>query len=105
MLSNDTDADNDALIVQSLTSPQHGGVALCPTGPFTYTPNTGFVGTDTFTYAVTDGVMNGSATVAISVLNEAPMAVDDAYSVRANQVLNITRPGCLPTTPTPTAIR
>ena len=93
LLANDTDADGDTLIVQSLTSPQHGGIAAFPDGSLFYTPNTGFVGTDTFTYTISDGVTTDTATITISVLDETPVAVDDAYSVHANRPLVIQAPG------------
>ncbi|HEX7095353.1 MAG TPA: Ig-like domain-containing protein, partial [Acidimicrobiales bacterium] len=96
LLANDSDADNDALTLAFLTTPAHGTVVAFDDGSFTYTPNMGFIGIDTFTYAATDGVVNSNvATVTVSVLDQAPVAADDAYSVRANQVLTIAAPGLL----------
>ena len=80
VLSNDSDPDNDSLVVQSVTQPAHG--AVIPSGSsIVFTPDRSFSGEDTFTYTVSDG--NGStaqATVVVTVLssNDAPIAQDDA---------------------------
>ncbi|MDT3441104.1 MULTISPECIES: esterase-like activity of phytase family protein [unclassified Pseudofrankia] len=46
----------DPLTLVSSTKPAHGTLNLNPDGTFSYTPNAGFTGTDTFTYAVSDAV-------------------------------------------------
>jgi hypothetical protein len=57
VLANDGDADGDTLTVQTspVTGPANGSVILSPDGAFTYTPNSGFTGTDSFTYRIDDG--------------------------------------------------
>ncbi|MDY3559962.1 Ig-like domain-containing protein [Gemmata sp. JC673] len=65
VLLNDTDADGDALSVTGVTQGAHGTVTFTSAG-VTYTPNTGFFGSDTFTYTISDG--HGSTdTAAVSV--------------------------------------
>lgn len=57
LLANDTDANGDGTIsVQTnpIINPSNGIVALNADGSFTYTPNNGFLGMDTFTYRVCD---------------------------------------------------
>ncbi|MDH5544417.1 MAG: PKD domain-containing protein [Gammaproteobacteria bacterium] len=54
-LENDSDADGDQLIVMQLSQPDHGTVYSNNDGTFTYTPQAGYVGTDKFTYTITDG--------------------------------------------------
>ncbi len=57
------------------TNPQHGTVSVIPPPPYdyygqgsiTYRPNPGFLGTDTFEYAVDDGTRIDTALVTISV--------------------------------------
>lgn len=63
LLTNDVDPDQDFLEVTgvSATSTQGGTVSLSA-GVITYTPPTGFSGSDGFTYTVTDGVWGGTAT-------------------------------------------
>jgi len=51
VLANDVDADpTDAIFVDVKDEPMHGTLVLNQDGSFTYTPDAGFYGTDTFTY-------------------------------------------------------
>jgi len=69
---------------------------LNPNGGFTYTPNPGFVGTDSFTYQATDGMLpSNTATVTIVVTNAPPAAQADVYSVGAGATFTIPAPGVL----------
>ena len=77
VLSNDTDADNDSLSVTNLTQPFNGSAALNVDNTVTYTPNSGFMGVDTFTYIAFDGTANSNtATVSVTVSagNQPPTA-------------------------------
>jgi VCBS repeat-containing protein len=69
VLANDSDADSDPLTAVQLSSAVNGEAALNADGSFSYTPNTGFTGTDSFTYEAHDnnGGVSASATVTISV--------------------------------------
>lgn len=67
LLANDADIDGDALTVVQSTQPTNGTVVANSDGSFSYTPNAGFVGTDTFTYEVTDGVLTDIAAVTLEV--------------------------------------
>jgi hypothetical protein len=66
-----------------------GTVALDAAGLATYTPDPGFVGTDSFGYVVSDGQGGfGEATVTVLVGNLAPTAVDDvATTVQGKAVV------------------
>ena len=55
VMSNDTDADGDALSSILEADVSNGTLALATDGSFTYTPGEGFTGTDTFTYRAHDG--------------------------------------------------
>ena len=48
--------DNGATAAVRHTNPANGSLTLNADGTFTYTPNAGFVGTDSFTYTATDAV-------------------------------------------------
>ena len=52
----DEDPENSPLTVNTspLLGPSNGTVVLNADGSFTYTPNSGFIGTDVFTYEITD---------------------------------------------------
>ncbi|MEA3296846.1 MAG: cadherin-like domain-containing protein, partial [candidate division Zixibacteria bacterium] len=95
VLANDTDADSDALTCALGDGCQHGSLAIEPNGSFGYYSYTNFTGIDTFTYYVSDG--NGgtdTGTVTITVteagINNAPVAVDDGYSLEGGGELTVT---------------
>ncbi|MBL9081910.1 MAG: tandem-95 repeat protein, partial [Planctomycetales bacterium] len=68
LTANDTDIDGDNLSVGGLYGhPSHGSVAWHSDGSFTYTPDAGFAGLDSFRYDVTDGQLESRATVWIEV--------------------------------------
>ncbi|MGH3086348.1 MAG: S8 family serine peptidase, partial [Rubrobacteraceae bacterium] len=68
ILANDTDPDDDPLTALKATDPTDGTLALDANGSFTYTPDPGFTGGDSFTYKATDGASESNvATVEISV--------------------------------------
>jgi RHS repeat-associated protein len=65
VLANDTDPNGDSLTVTSVTQGTQGTVALA-NNVATYTPATGFTGSDTFTYTISDG-RGGSDTATVTV--------------------------------------
>ena len=90
VLANDTDADGDPLIAILQTGPTNGLLTLNSDGSFDYTPNAGFVGSDSFTYVANDGVDDSNvATVTINVTNQAPVANDDAASTPFETAVDI----------------
>ena len=52
--ANDIDADGESLVVLDVSDPAHGTVVNNGDGTITYTPDTGFTGTDSFNYIVSD---------------------------------------------------
>ncbi len=76
VLANDSDPDKTPLSASLIASPSNGSLTLNPDGSFTYTPNAGWVGTDSFTYEARDGSLgSGAATVLLNVnpVNDAPV--------------------------------
>jgi len=70
VLANDTDADGDTLTSEKTSLPMHGTVSLNDDGGFTYTPHTGYVGQDSFTYTASDGLdISNKATVMFDVVD------------------------------------
>jgi hypothetical protein len=68
VLANDTDPDGDPLTAVLVSGPAHGTLTLNTNGSFSYTPNAGFLGTDSFTYQANDGYLNSkTATVTLAV--------------------------------------
>ena len=90
LLANDSDADGHALTVTSVQSPSNGSVTLSG-GNVVFTPTTGFVGTASFTYTVSDGHGgSATATVSINVVNTPPVAADDSFSTQVNTAITLT---------------
>ncbi|WP_051280375.1 S-layer homology domain-containing protein, partial [Anaerovorax odorimutans] len=55
--------------------PSHGSVTVNTDGTFTYTPDTNYVGTDSFTWKVNDGTVyseEATATITVNEVNDAP---------------------------------
>jgi uncharacterized delta-60 repeat protein len=68
VLANDRDDDGDPLSTTLASGPSHGELTLNADGSFTYAPNPGFSGTDTFSYVVSDGPSSSNeATVTVTV--------------------------------------
>ncbi len=93
--NNDTDPEGGILTATKLTNPVNGTLVFNPDGTFTYTPNSGFIGKDKFTYKVCDTgspVLCDTASVTIDVTpklspvggNDAPNAQDDAIVTNIN---------------------
>ena len=55
------------LAIMSVGSPKGGTAATNNSGQIVYTPNAGFLGDDTFTYTVSDGLGSATATVHVKV--------------------------------------
>lgn len=84
VLANDSDAELEALTPSLVANAANGNAVLNVDNTFTYTPNAGFDGTDSFTYRVTDGSsFSNTATVTITV-----NAVNGAPSVNAGADLS-----------------
>ena len=98
VLGNDSDQDGDQLTAMLETGAGDGSVTLNGDGSFTYTPNTAFTGVDSFSYKVSDGLVDSNVsvvTIAVNPQNIPPVAVDDTYSVDEDSVLEVAAPGVL----------
>ncbi|MCG8426587.1 MAG: Ig-like domain-containing protein [Chromatiales bacterium] len=75
----DSDAEGDALTIAGNTEPTSGQLTIDMQGAFSYTPNIGFTGADSFEYTLSDG--NGGTDLAVVDItvsgNSAPVAVED----------------------------
>ena len=83
VLSNDSDADGDALTVTAVTPPAHGTATIAG-GAIVYTPATPFSGSDTFRYTVNDG-RGGMASAMVTITvdpapDRPPQAVRDVVT-------------------------
>ena len=82
LLANDSDPDGDPLRLAALTVPIQGHIAVNTDGRVTYTPPAGFVGNDTFTYQVSDGITATEAGVVVTVTGATPPTYANGYSFR-----------------------
>lgn len=95
-----SDLDGDDLTFTIVSLPSNGTLSsITKTGTATatvdYTPNTGFVGTDSFTYEVSDGTATAQGTVNITVndTNDAPVANDTTATTTVGTDVTITLSG------------
>ena len=80
VLANDADIDGPGLTVTSVTQGAHGTVAINPDQTVTYTAAL-YVGTDSFTYTVSDGA-GGTATATVNVTVTAPPRITTGIQAR-----------------------
>lgn len=92
VLANDSDVDNQLLTASLIDNVSNGALAFNSDGTFDYTPNVNFNGTDSFSYALSDGTTTTSPIVVditIMAANDAPTAVADAYATTSDMALSI----------------
>lgn len=99
ILSNDMDIDGGPLSASLVSGPANASsFTLNPDGSFSYSPESNFNGTDSFTYRAFDGMdQSNLATVTINIapINDAPIAQNDSYMTDEDTPLTITAPGIL----------
>ena len=98
VLANDTDPDGDSLSASVVSGVSNGTLTLDADGTFEYVPDEGFIGTDSFTYEVSDGESVDQATATIEVEpaeNLSPTAEDDNFATTVGQPLTVDAPGVL----------
>ncbi|MFQ5569992.1 MAG: Ig-like domain-containing protein [Rhodothermales bacterium] len=90
VLDNDTDADDDALRVESIeTAPENGTADILAQTVIAYTPDADFTGADSLEYVVFDG-KNGRDTVQVNItVNTPPVAVNDSTTTQPGKELNV----------------
>jgi len=96
VITNDYDVDGDDLHISEFdtTSTNGGSIILDDNGTLddftddklTYTPLINFVGSDTYSYTITDGTLQDTATVTITInaVNDTPTAKDDLAETLQN---------------------
>ena len=78
VLVNDYDLDPDPLTALPNSIPENGSIAMNADGTFSYTPDAGYTGSDSFTYLACDGTDQSMATVIITVTEDANSDWGDA---------------------------
>lgn len=73
-LTNDSDVEGDPISLVSYGVVSHGYLTKNEDNSFLYVPNLDYYGSDSFTYTITDGLLNSTGTVRITItsVNDAP---------------------------------
>lgn len=89
--ANDSDPDGQPITITSVSG-NNGTWSINPDQTVKYVPTTGFYGTATATYTVCDNTLpaplcaTGAIAVAIGSASQAPVAVDDSYTIYEDSV-------------------
>ncbi len=93
VLSNDTGLEDAPVVVTISTNPTNGTVVVESDNTITYTPNSEYFGSDSFSYTVTDAngdTDNADVSIAVSEAhNSVPIAENDYAQTRINVPVNI----------------
>ncbi len=85
-----SDPGGESLTFSIVGAPAHGSLGPISGSSVDYTPNAGFVGTDSFTYRASDGSLGSNvATVTVNVVDRPPTANDDNASADSNNPLSL----------------
>lgn len=97
VLGNDTGIGGQPLRAVIVEQPLDGDLAFNDDGSFTYTPSVDYPTQDSFSYRADNGLASNEATVTITIVdpNGPPVAVDDQYSIAADESLDVPAPGVL----------
>ena len=92
VLTNDSDPDGNPITAAVVTNPLHGTLSLGATGAFTYTPALNYNGSDSFTYAASDGSLstNATANITVNAVNDAPVAQSGTASTPEDTAVTVT---------------
>jgi hypothetical protein len=92
VFENDIEIDPEPLTYGTMDAGVHGLFTLMPNGDFTYLPNEGWYGTETFQYMACDpcGACDiGVLTIVIDQPNTAPVALNSTAALCANDIIEI----------------
>jgi len=97
VLENDSDVDGDGLTtVPGLVVVNNGQLNFTGDGAFTYAPDEGFQGVDSFSYRAVDDVNSESEEVLVSInVVNPPAAIADSYVLSEDEILVVESPGLL----------
>ncbi|MGE0737076.1 MAG: Ig-like domain-containing protein, partial [Alphaproteobacteria bacterium] len=98
LLNNDSDPNADPVSITSHTDVSNGTLVVGTDGQFSYTPDQGFIGTDSFTYTITDG--NGGTSSALVTLDvgdydNPPVALPDTATTAEDTPVTVPANGVL----------
>jgi hypothetical protein len=74
VLANDSDMESDPLTATLVSGPSHGSLTFNSNGHFVYTPNAGYLGSDSFTYKAWDGTSFSASNATVSLTVTSPFS-------------------------------
>src|SRR6478736_5508792 len=92
ILSNDSSPSGSPLSAGLFSGPSHGTLDVSENGSFVYTPETDYMGLDSFLYFANDGVsdsMLAAVTIDVGDGGPPPDAADDSYNVDEDGTLSV----------------
>ena len=93
VLANDSDPDGDPITVADTSLAQHGTVAVNGDQTLTYTPESNFDGSDSFTYTIQDASSfqktTATVTITVTAVNDPPVAANDSASTPEDTAVTI----------------
>ena len=95
VLANDSDPEGNPLSAVLVTGPAHGTLTFNANGTFSYTHDGSKTTSDSFSYRANDGTSSGnvvSVNIAVTPVNDAPIAHDDYYTINEDQALQLAFP-------------
>ena len=96
VLANDNAGGSNRPTAALVSSVTHGTLTFNTDGSFTYTPASGFVGTDTFTYQASNPLyQSNTATVSLVVQAVVPVAHNDTYAPIYSHAYKVNASGVL----------
>jgi parallel beta-helix repeat protein len=86
VMNNDSDADSSSLTLTGFTNPSNGSIVVTGTG-FTYTPNSGYIGSDMFSYQIEDDTLlvSNTSNVLLNVTSTNAPPVANTWSFIVNE--------------------
>ncbi|MFM7057513.1 MAG: tandem-95 repeat protein, partial [Planctomycetota bacterium] len=98
LIANDFDPDGDPTTVLKVLDPLHGTLTLGTAGQFTYAPAPNYFGEDSFSYALSDGLLTTApvvVTITVTPVNDPPTTSPDSFTLNEDTTLSIALPGLL----------
>jgi len=89
VLANDSDDNGEAPVAAVAGNPAHGTLSLSADGSFTYLPDAGFVGADSFTYTANDALSRSAPALVTITVRPTGMEGDIAGRPDGNGLLTI----------------
>ena len=86
VLRNDTDSDSESITAELTAATSSGALTFNADGSFSYTPNAGFVGEDSFRYVASDGNSRSAETEVSLFVGTSPIRISEFLAANVGGV-------------------